>query len=377
MSIPLVDLKAQYARIRHEIEPIVLERLAACDYVGGAAVRAFEGAFAKYCGASHSVGCANGTDGIELLVRACGYLPGDEVIIPANTFVATAVGLMRAGVKPVVVDCEEVGFGIDPSAIEAAITRKTKAIMPVWLFGAVHRFDEIAAVAKKHGLALLEDASQAHGASWKGARVGSLGTAAAFSLYPGKNLGAYGDAGVIVTSDDRIAQACRDVRNYGSEVKYQHPIFGYNSRLDTVQAAILEVKLRHLDTWIIERRAAAKAYDARFAALAEKGVLTASALKRPALLGEQHVFHLYVVRVRKRDAVLERLHKAGIGAGIHYPVAVHLHGATKSLGYTQGAFPMAETLSHEILSLPLYAEITEPQIDKVVDAVAEAVKEVA
>lgn len=369
MPIPLVDLKAQYARIRAEIEPVVLERLAACDYVGGGAVKAFEKAFAEYCGAKHGVGCANGTDAIELLARAFGLGPGDEVIIPADTFIATAVALMRAGVSVKVVDIDEVGYGMDPTKLEAAITKNTKAIMPVWLFGAVHRFDEIEAIAKKHGLAILEDASQAHGAKWSGRRVGSLGAGAALSLYPGKNLGAYGDAGVIVTSDDKLAQACRDVRNYGSEIKYQHPIFGYNSRLDTIQAAILEVKLRHLDTWIAERVRAAKAYDARLAKVDD--------VVRPSLLGEgQHVFHLYVVRVQKRDEVLKRLNAAGVGAGIHYPVAVHLHGATKSLGYQRGDFPIAERFADEIISLPLYPEITDAQIDEVVATLAKCVKEV-
>jgi dTDP-4-amino-4,6-dideoxygalactose transaminase len=370
MAVPFLDLKAQYARIRHEIEPIVLERLAACDYVFGASVKAFEADFARYCGVEHAIGCANGTDALELLVRGLGFGEGDEVIIPANTFIATAVGLMRAGVKPVVVDCEEVGFGIDPLKIEAAITARTKAIMPVWLFGGVHRCDEVAAIAARRGLMLLEDASQAHGARAGGKRTGALGRGAAFSLYPGKNLGAYGDAGILTTDDPKLAQACRDVRNYGSEVKYQHPIFGYNSRLDTIQAAILQVKLRHLETWRAERVRAAKAYDARLA--------NVSHVVRPALLADgAHVFHLYVVRVAQRDGVLAKLTQRGIGAGIHYPVPVHLHGATKVLGYARGHFPVAERLADEILSLPMFPEITEPQIDEVVGALRAITAEVA
>ena len=366
MRVPLVDLPAQWARIRAEVEPVVLARLAACDYVGGAAVAAFEQEFAAFCGAPHSVGCANGTDAIELLARASGLGDGDEVVIPANTFVATAVGLLRAGVRPVVADCDEEG-ALDPARLEEAIGPRTRAIMPVWLYGRIGRFDELAAVARARGLPIWEDAAQAHGASWNGVRAGALGDAAAFSLYPGKNLGAAGDAGVIVTGDARLAQACRDVRNYGSERRYEHPRFGYNSRLDTLQAAILSVKLRHLGRWNAERRLAARRYDERLRRL--------GAVRRPVLGGDDHVFHLYVVRIPRRDAVLDHLQAAGVGAAIHYPRPVHRLGATTALLVGARPTPIADARAAEILSLPLYPELTEAQIDFVVDALDNALQE--
>ena len=366
MRIPLVDLSAQYEALRGELEPIVLERLRACDYVGGASVKTFERSFATYCGARHAIGCGNGTDAIELLVRAAGLSRGDEVIIPASTFIATAVALMRAEVRPVVVDCEAGSAAIDVSSLEPAITPRTRAIMPVWLYGEIANHREIEAIAAKHNLAMFEDASQAHGATLDGVRAGALGRAAAFSLYPGKNLGAAGDAGVIVTSDDALAESCRALRNYGSEVRYEHPRFGYNSRLDTMQAAILSVKLRHLDAWNEARRRAAARYDARLSRSVE--------VERPRLTGASHVFHLYVVRVPNRDFVLQRLHAREIGAAIHYPVPVHLHGATRSLGYAPGSFPNAERRAREILSLPIYPEITDAQIDEVCDSLQGALR---
>ncbi len=329
MSIPLVDLKAQHAEIAEEISSGFAQVIADTSFILGPPVREFEEAFARYCGTAHCIGVANGTDAIELVVRALGIGPGDEVIVPANTFIASALGVVRAGAKPVLVDCDAFQL-LDPAKIEAAITPKTRAILPVHLFGQVANMEAVLEVAGE--IPVIEDGAQSQGAKHHGRPSGSLGIAAATSFYPGKNIGAYGDGGAVVTSSDEIAGHVRKLRNWGSEQKYHHPEIGFNSRLDTLQAVVLSAKLKRLDAWNEARRQAAARYGELLAGL--EGV----ELPR-TLPGNEHVWHLYVIRVKSRDEVLKKLNAEGIGAGIHYPVPLHLHGALSYLGYRRGGLP--------------------------------------
>ena len=335
-------------------------------FVLGPDVAAFEQEFAAYSGTSRCVGVANGTDAVELALRAAGIQAGDEVIIPANTFVATAGGVVRAGAVPVLVDCDPHCLLLDPTGIEAAITRRTKAIMPVHLYGQLAPMPEIMAIAERHGLLVVEDAAQSQGADHRGRRAGTWGAAAATSFYPGKNLGAYGDAGAVVTRSDELADAVLALRNHGSTVKYQHPRLGFNSRLDTLQAVVLRAKLARLDDWNAQRNAAAARYGELMADL--------EPVQLPATLpGNSHVWHLYVIQLDERDRVVAALNASGIGAGIHYPVPVHLHGAYAHLKHTRGDFPVAERSAGRILSLPLFPGITADQQDRVVDVLRSAV----
>lgn len=366
MSIPLVDLKAQHAEISEEISSGFAQVIADTSFILGPPVREFEEAFARYCGTSHCIGVANGTDAIELVVRALGIGPGDEVIVPANTFIASALGVVRAGAQPVLVDCDAFQL-LDPAKIEAAITPKTRAILPVHLFGQTANIEEITeAVLEVAGeIPVVEDGAQSQGAKRHGKASGSLGVAAATSFYPGKNIGAYGDGGAVVTSSAEIAGHVRKLRNWGSEQKYHHPEIGFNSRLDTLQAVVLSAKLKRLDAWNQARRQAAARYDELLSGL--EGV------ELPLTLpGNEHVWHLYVVRVQNRDEVLKKLNASGIGAGIHYPVPLHLHGALSYLGYKEGDFPEAERAAAEILSLPMYPHLTAEQQEQVVDALRKA-----
>jgi dTDP-4-amino-4,6-dideoxygalactose transaminase len=352
-SIPLVDLRAQYRTIREEISVAIREALERADFVLGHDLEAFEQEFAAYCGAKHCVGCASGTDAIHLACRALGLGPGDEVIVPAMTFVATALGVSLSGARPVLVDVDPHTGLMDVARAEAAITRRTRAIMPVHLYGQCADATRFLELTERHGLFLVEDAAQAHGARSGTHRAGSFGAAAAFSFYPAKNLGAYGDGGCVTTADARIAERLRLLRNWGSRTKYRHEELGLNSRLDTLQAAILRVKLRHLDEWIAARRRLAGAYTA---ALAEVPAV------QPTSYGDGSAYHLYVVRLGQRDEALRRLHAAGIGAGIHYPLALHEHAAYRWLGYRLGDFPVAEEQARRCLSLPLYPEMPESVI---------------
>jgi dTDP-4-amino-4,6-dideoxygalactose transaminase len=361
--IPLVDLKAQHAEVADEIAGGFARVCAETSFILGREVAGFETAFARLCGVASCIGVGNGTDALEMMVRALGIGPGDEVIVPANTFIATALGVLRAGARPVLVDSDGHHL-MDPAKVEERITPRTKALLPVHLFGQIADLDALGGIAKARGIFLLEDAAQSQGARRHG-RAGGIGAAAATSFYPGKNLGAYGDAGAVFTDSAEIAAKLRRLRNWGSDTKYHHPEIGFNSRLDTLQAVVLAAKLKRLEGWNAARRRAAERYDALLAGLAE--------VERPKTLpGNEHVWHLYVVRVPRRDEVLARLLSAGIGAGIHYPTPLHLHGALSELGHRPGDFPVAEKAAGEILSLPMYPHLTEAQQERVAEALRRA-----
>jgi len=364
--IPLVDLKAQHEEIAAEVADGFARVIADTAFILGPAVRTFEEAFAALCEIPHCIGVANGTDAIELTLRALGIGPGDEVIVPANTFIATALGVIRAGARPVLVDCD--GYHLlDPDLIETVVTPRTRAVMPVHLFGQIAAIERIGEIAAAHGLAVVEDGAQSQGARRHGRPSGSFGVAAATSFYPGKNLGAYGDAGAIVTASDELAAHLRKLRNWGSERKYHHPEIGFNSRLDTLQAVVLSAKLRRLAHWNAARGLAAERYDNLLSGI--------SGIELPRTLpGNDHVWHLYVVRVANRDEVLARLNAEGIGAGIHYPTPLHLHGAMRDLGYREGDFPQAERAATEILSLPMYPHLTIEQQERVATALRRALE---
>jgi dTDP-4-amino-4,6-dideoxygalactose transaminase len=354
-NIPLVDLKAQFRSIEADVNAAIAAVLARGDFILGKDVEAFEKEFAVFSGAAHSVGCANGTDALQLAMMALDIGPGDEVIVPAMTFIATALGVTLAGATPVLVDVEAETGLLDVKKAEAAITPRTKAILPVHLFGQMADLTALKALCEKHKLHLVEDAAQAHGANRDGLKAGTVGAIGCFSFYPGKNLGAYGDAGGLLTNDSALAHKLTLLRHLGSSKKYHHDIIGPNSRLDTIQAAILRVKLPHLAGWNDARRKHAGRYDAALADI--KGVrLTKS--------DPGSVYHLYVIRVEERDRVLKALNEAGIGAGIHYPFALHELDAYASLGHKAGAFPMAEDWAHHCISLPIYAELTDDAAER-------------
>jgi dTDP-4-amino-4,6-dideoxygalactose transaminase len=365
-NIPLVDLAAQHAAVAEEVRAGWDAVLARTAFIGGPRVAEFEAEYAAFTGAGHCVGVANGTDAIEIALRALGVGAGDECIIPANTFIATAEAVMRAGAIPVLADCaDDDSYLIDPAAVEAAVTPRTKAIVPVHLYGQAAPVELLKPVAEKAGAWIVEDAAQAQGARRNGAGAGALGHAAATSFYPGKNLGAYGDAGAVLTDSADVAARARMIGDHGSPRKYEHEVFGVNSRLDALQAVVLSAKLRRLEGWNEGRRQAAARYD-RLLAGREDVILPRT------LDGNLHVWHLYVVRVPDRDRVLKELHAAGIGAGIHYPIPVHLTTAFSHLGYARGAYPVAERAAAGILSLPLFAEITEEQQERVVSVLTSA-----
>lgn len=354
MKIPFVDLKAQYRSIERDVNLAIADVLENTDFILGRAVDEFEQAFAAYCDAQYAVGVDSGYSALELILRAYEIGPGDEVITAANTFVATALAISMCGAKPVLVDADPITYNLDPEKLEAAITSKTRAVMPVHLYGQPADMAPIREIARRHGLWVIEDAAQGHGGRYQGRRVGSLGDAAAFSFYPGKNLGAYGDGGAVVTSDPALAERVRLLRNLGQRAKYDHQIKGFNRRLDTLQAAVLQTKLPHLDSWNAGRRAVVKKYEQLFAGLPIIPPRVAPAC--------EHVFHLYVIRVRERDQLQQRLTEAGIATGLHYPTPIHLQAAYRELGYNYGDFPITEALSKEILSLPIYAELSEEAV---------------
>lgn len=365
-QIPLVDLKTNYRAIEAEVRAAVERVLSSGVYIGGPEVEAFEREYAAFTGVRHCIGVANGTDALELLVRAAGLGRHDEVLVPANSFIASALAVERAGAKVRLVDCTWDSL-IDVASCEARMGPAVRAVMPVHLFGQCAPMEAVLAFAARHGLAVLEDAAQSQGASRHGTAAGGFGLGAGTSFYPGKNLGAYGDAGAVLTNDDAIAKRVRALRNYGSEVKYSHPETGFNSRLDPIQAAVLRVKLKHLAAWNEQRRAAARRYDELLANVKD--------VTRPVTLaGNVPVFHLYVVRLpeAKRDAVLRHMQAAGVGVALHYPTPIHLQGAFRHLGHRVGDFPVAEALSRQMLSLPLYPELTAEQQERVVTALSEA-----
>jgi dTDP-4-amino-4,6-dideoxygalactose transaminase len=365
-SVPLVDLRQQHAAVAAEVAEGWQQVLAQTAFIGGPQVAEFEKDYATFTGARHCVGVANGTDAIELALRALGVGSGDECILPANTFIATAEAVRRAGATPVLVDCADDGtYLMNCDAVEAAVTERTRALIPVHLYGQAAPVERLLDLASRIGAFVVEDAAQSQGARRNGQAAGTLGHAAATSFYPGKNLGAYGDAGAVLTCSDDLAERLRMIREHGSPRKYEHPILGFNSRLDTMQAVVLSAKLRRLEGWNAARRAAAARYD-------EMLRDCASVIRPYTFDGNVHVWHLYVVRVPDRDAVLKELHTAGIGAGIHYPVPIHLTEAFAELGYAEGAFPVAEKSAAEIISLPLFPEITTSQQELVVSALRAA-----
>ena len=368
-KVPFQNLPLQISRQRTEIDAAIGRVVTHGQFILGPEVAEFERLWADFCGAAYAVGVGSGTDALHLILRALGIGAGDEVITVANSFIATAEAISYSGAKPVLVDCCLDDYLIDPAAVAAAITPRTRAIIPVHLYGQPANIDALAALAKKHGLALVEDAAQAHGATLAdGRRCGMLGMAAAFSFYPGKNLGAFGDAGAMTTGDAALARQLSLLRNWGSVVKYHHEVQGFNSRLDTLQAAILSVKLRQLSAWNEHRRTAASWYRA---ALADCPGLV---LPVVASWTGLHAYHLFVVRLtqHKRAAVAQQLLESGMQTVVHYPIPIHLQKAYADLNYQTGTFPSAETAARQILSLPMFPEITQDQVAQVAQALRRA-----
>jgi len=363
--IPFLNLAQTNRRLAGEIGPLWSAMLSSAGFIGGPHVAAFERDFAEFTGSRHAVGVANGTDAIMIALQALGVRHGDEVIAPAHTFVATVEAIERAGAVPVLADVDRATATLHPESIAERITERTAAVIPVHLYGQPADMDPIREVASKHGLAVLEDAAQAHGATYKGYAVGSLGDAAAFSFYPGKNLGACGDAGAVTTQDDDGAELARIIANHGQSAKYHHVVSGVNSRLDAVQAVALSVKLGHLPKWNHRRREIADQYARMMEGLD---------LALPVIAEDRtHVFHLYVIRHPKRDRLLHQLTEMKVGVGLHYPTPVHLHPAFEHLGYGPGDFPESEAWAAECLSLPMCPELTDHQVEAVVQRLAEAV----
>jgi dTDP-4-amino-4,6-dideoxygalactose transaminase len=357
MKVNFVDLKAQYQSIKPEVDEAIQGVLNSCAFVNS---RSFEQEFAAYCGTEHCVGVGNGTDALFMTMKALGLGPGDEAITAANTFIATAEGIGWTGATPVFVDCDAVSYNLDPAKIEAAITPRTKAIVPVHLYGQPADMDPIMEIARKHKLLVIEDCAQSHGATYKGRKTGTFGDAACYSFYPGKNLGAYGDGGAVTTNNAELAVRIRQLGDHGSKVKYQHDFEGLNSRLDGIQGAVLSVKLRHLDKWSDRRIAVARMYNE---GLQDVCVVPVTG---PDL---RHVFHLYVVQVNNREELMNHLQEQGIASGIHYPVALPVTPAYAGLGYKAEQFPVACGIADKIVSLPMHGDLTDEDVGLVVEEV--------
>jgi dTDP-4-amino-4,6-dideoxygalactose transaminase len=366
MKVPFLDLKAQHAPLRGEIDDAIAEVIDEAAFAGGPFVVRFEADFAAYCDCPHAIGVGSGTEALWLALLALNVGPGDEVITVPNSFMATAEAITYCGAKPVFVDVDEHTYTMDPSALANALTVRTKAIIPVHLFGQPADMDPILAFARAHGLFVIEDAAQAHGAEYRGRRVGTLGDAACFSFYPGKNLGAFGEAGAVVTRNAELQEKIRILRDHGQVRKYHHTMIGWNGRMDGIQAAVLRIKLRHLENGNQLRRSHATHYDQALDCI--EGVLTPAQTTRV-----RHVYHIYAIRVQERDEVVRLLGAQGIGSGVHYPVPIHLQEAYRSLGYNRGAFPVAERCASELLSLPMFPELTPAQVELVAQRVKEAV----
>ena len=364
--IPFVDLKAQYRAIKPELDAAVLRTLENASFILGSEVAAFEEEFAAYSGAKYGIGVNSGTSALHLALLAAGIGPGDEVITTPYTFVATVAAIRYAGATPVFVDIDLRSYNLDPSRIEAAITGRTRAIMPVHLYGQPADMDPILEVARKRGLIVIEDAAQAHGAEYKGRRTGSMGRMACFSFYPGKNLGACGEGGLVLTDDPEIARTIRMLRDWGSEKRYQHVLKGYNYRMEGIQGAVLRVKLRHLEAWTEARRANAMLYREL---LAGRGATTPEVMPYA-----RHVFNVYALMTPHRDEVARELAERGIGHGIHYPAPIYEMPAHSDLGYRHGDFPNAERAAMEEISLPVYPELTRAQVEEVAGAVRAALE---
>jgi len=364
VKVPYLDLKAQYQSIKPEIDAAIARVLDSCQFVLGSEVAAFEQDFAKYCGTSDCIALNSGTSALHLALLAGKVGPGDEVITVPFTFVASVAAVLYAGARPVLVDIEPRSLTMDPAAVEAAITPRTKAILPVHLYGQSADMDPIMDLARRHGLVVIEDAAQAHGAKYKGRPVGSIGDMACFSFYPGKNLGACGEGGAVTTNNPEYARAVRMLRDWGQDRKYHHVLRGYNYRMEGFQGAILGVKLRHLDQWTEARRAVVQQYNE---------LLANSDIETPVEMPwARHVYHVYTVRSADRDGLQAALTTEGVQTGIHYPVPVHMQPAYADLGYGPGAFPRAEAAAKQVLSLPLYPEITREAVAQVASAVQKA-----
>lgn len=367
MKVPFLDLKSQVASLRGEVMPALEAVMAEAAFAGGPFVARFEHEFAAYCGCRHAVGVGNGTDALWLALLSLGIGPGDEVITAPNSFMATAEAITLTGARPVFVDVEPVTLNLDPAQVVAALTPNTRAILPVHLYGQMADMAPILEIAARHGLPVVEDASQAHGAEYHGRRAGSMGVLGCFSFYPGKNLGAFGEAGAVVTNDAGLAERMRVLREHGQTRKYVHAKVGWNARMDGIQAAVLSVKLRHLDTANEARRAHARRYAERLSDV--------PGLRLPVeRTGSKHVFHVYAAHVERRDAVRAELEERGISCGIHYPIPIHLQEAYAALGLQPGSFPVAERSAARELSLPMYPELTDEMIDHVAASLDEVLR---
>ncbi len=363
--IPFVDLKAQYLSIKEEIDTAVLKVLESTQFILGSEVTAFEQEFAQYCNADYGIALNTGTSALHLALLAAGIGPGDEVITTPFTFVATVAAIVYTGATPVFVDIDPVSYTIDVTKMEQAITEKTKAILPVHLYGQPADMNPIMEIARRHGLIVIEDAAQAHRAEYKGQRIGSIGDIGCFSFYPGKNLGAYGESGAVVTNNPEYARIIKMLRDWGQEQRYHHVLKGYNYRMDGIQGAILRVKLRYLDAWTEARRKHAALYDKL---LVNSGIITPKVMPY-----SHHVYHVYAVRTSQRDLLQQKLKEREIQTGIHYPIPVHLQQAYADLGYKVGDFPCAELVANEVLSLPMCAELSSEQIEFVSAVVCESI----
>jgi len=358
MNIPFLDLKAQYQSIRDEVNPAIQNVLDNTAFVLGKAVSNFESVFSKEHNVKITYGVSSGTDGNHMALWVLGIGPGDEVIIPANTFIATAWGATLCGATPVFVDCEADSYNIDPIKVEKAINSKTKAIVAVHLYGQPANMDPLINIAKEHNIFLVEDCAQSHIAEYKKNRVGGLGITSSFSFYPGKNLGAYGEGGAVCTNDEKLAKKLKMIRDHGAEDKYNHEILGHNYRMEGIQGAVLGVKLKYLSEWTEKRRAVAAKYNKLLSGVGD-------IILPKEMSFAKHVFHLYVIQTTKRNELQQFLMKNEIGTGLHYPIPLHLQKCFKHLGYQKGDFPVSEKLSERCLSLPIYAELSDAQIEYV------------
>jgi dTDP-4-amino-4,6-dideoxygalactose transaminase len=364
MKVPFLDLKIQYQSIKDEINPAIQNVLDNTAFVLGKAVADFENEFKREHNVRHCFGVSSGTDGNHMVLWGLGIGPGEEVIIPGNTFIATAWGATLCGAKPVFVDCDIESYNIDPKKVEAAITPRTKAIVAVHLYGQPADLDHLMDIARRHNVFLVEDCAQAHFAEYNGKRVGGLSHASSFSFYPGKNLGAYGEGGAVATNDDALGKKFKMMRDHGADRKYEHDIPGHNYRMEGIQGAVLGVKLKHLAAWTDARRRNAQLYNELLKGI--PGIVIPREMPYA-----KHVYHLYVIRTPHRDRMQKHLEIKGISTGLHYPIPLHLQRVFKALGYKEGGLPVTEKLAGEILSLPIYAELTEEQIGYVCSSIRE------
>jgi len=360
--INFVDLKRQYNPIKDEIDKAINEVISETDFILGRAVSIFEEKFSKFCGTKYCLGVSSGTDALHLALKVCDIKEGDEVITTPNSYIATAFSISWCGAKPVFIDMDPDSYNIDVSKIEDKITKKTKAILPVHLYGQSADMDPILELAEKHNLKIIEDACQAHGTEYKQKKVGSFGNIGCFSFYPGKNLGAYGDGGAITTNDPEINEKIRLLRDYGQKIKYYHILKGFNNRLDSIQAAVLNVKLKYLEKWNESRRKNARIYNKKL----EGSVITPKEMEYG-----RHIYHIYAIKVENREKLMNHLNSKGILTNIHYPIPIHLQKAYTEFGYKEGSFPLTERYSKETLSLPMFPELTEKEISYITEVIKE------